>query len=297
MVGYAKHALAAAFEATRLNHALLRVQRVLLNPFIRAVNYHVVPFEAANRFEEQLVFYARHFTPVAYDDVLALQSDHWPHDKPGILLSFDDGTRSHAQVVAPLLERYGFTGWFFIPAGLVVDGNAKQTAMASHAPSDPPMTWDEVRRLAGRHIIGCHTMTHRRLEARLGATDLTREVHEAKHLLEEKLGSPIPTFCWVGGEEWSYSADAARAVHDAGFVISFMTNSAPIRPGCDLLQLQRTNIEATYPMSLVKFQLSGFLDLYYVRKRRRVNALTAMPRESFSTHARTTPASPKRCEM
>ena len=53
-----------------------------------------------------------------------------------------------------------------------------------------------------------------------------------------------------------------------------MTNSAPIRPGCNLHQLQRTNVEASDPPALVNLSLSGFFDAWYAGKRRRVNRLT-----------------------
>lgn len=33
-------------------------------------------------------------------------------DKPGILLTFDDGLTANASVAAPLLKKYGFTGLF-----------------------------------------------------------------------------------------------------------------------------------------------------------------------------------------
>jgi hypothetical protein len=78
----------------------------------------------------------------------------------------------------------------------------------------------------------------------------------------------------VGGEETSYSAGAARAIADAGFRFSFMTNSAPITASTHPLQLQRTNIEASWPLDAVAFQLSGTVDLQYRAKRNRVNRAT-----------------------
>ena len=92
--------------------------------------------------------------------------------------------------------------------------------------------------------------------------------------MEKALGCEVPVFCWVGGEEESYSRAAAQLINRAGFGYSFMTNSAVIRPATDSLQLQRTNVEAVYPLWLVRFQLSGFMDLLYMGKRSMVNRLT-----------------------
>jgi hypothetical protein len=66
-------------------------------------------------------------------------------------------------------------------------------------------------------------------------------------------------------------------IREAGFEIAFMTNNAPIRPHADLLQLQRTNVEARHDPRFVRLSLSGLYDLLYLPKRRRVNRLTAAP--------------------
>ena len=79
----------------------------------------------------------------------------------------------------------------------------------------------------------------------------------------------------MGWRGETYSVAAAEAIRLAGFRVSLMTNSAPIRPGCNLLQIQRTNVEASDPPALVNLSLSGFFDAWFAAKRRRVNRLTA----------------------
>ena len=59
-----------------------------------------------------------------------------------------------------------------------------------------------------------------------------------------------------------------------GYDFSFMTNTAPITKKTDPRQIQRTNIEAEFSLPLVRFQLSGLVDLMYAGKRKRVNRLT-----------------------
>jgi peptidoglycan/xylan/chitin deacetylase (PgdA/CDA1 family) len=139
---------------------------------------------------------------------------------------------------------------------------------------EPTLSWKSLLRLRDRHVIGCHTFSHRRLKADLTPSDLAREIEGAKQALERGLRCSIPVFAWVGGEEETYSAAAAEAIRRAGFRVSLMTNSAPIRPGCDLLQIQRTNVEASDPPALVNLSLSGFFDAWFAGKRRRVNRLT-----------------------
>lgn len=282
-----KQSLANGFDGTGVNRALLGLQALALRPHVRAVNYHDVPPRLADAFEAQLVLYRRQFEPVGAEELGALLAGRWPHARPGILLSFDDGLRSHADVVAPLLEKHGLPGWFMVPVDFVDTPPPRQQAFArehhiqaeaeAFADGRVAMSWDDLRRLDGRHVIACHTRSHRRLSASLSGAELSREIVDAKRLLEEGLGHPVEAFAWVGGEEQSYSAEAARLIRDAGFRWCFMTNNAPIRPDTDPHQLQRSNIEADFPASLLRFTLSGFYDLMYLPKRRRVNRLTAAP--------------------
>ncbi|MBT5451971.1 MAG: transposase [Gemmatimonadetes bacterium] len=111
-----------------------------------------------------------------------------------------------------------------------------------------------------------------------GPGQLRTEIKGAKQRMEKALECGVPVFCWVGGEEDAYTSEVATLISRAGFAHSFMTNSQVIRPAADPLQLQRTNIEADYPLWLTRFQLSGFMDLLYMSKRRRVNRLTRIGR-------------------
>lgn len=248
-------------------------------PYVRIVNYHATPTRLADAFRRQLAFYREHFDnadPARLDGVLGGVASG-----AAILLSFDDGERSNYDVAAPLLEEFGFTGWFFVssgrvrggmPGGLTADGEA----------DDRYMSHDEMRDLIARgHVVGCHTHSHVRLRDSLGAERFEEEIRHARARLQAALGDPIDNFCWVGGEEWSYSAPAARMIGDAGFIRAFMTNCQIVRPGTPPLRLQRTNIEAGWPLSQVRFYLSGVMDISYGPKRRRI----ARKLQGTPTHA------------
>jgi peptidoglycan/xylan/chitin deacetylase (PgdA/CDA1 family) len=279
-----KALVSKALASSGLGAALLFAQSRRASA-VRVVNYHDVPPEQAGRFEDQLRYFAERFEPLRRADLEAVVAGRRRGSRLGIVLTFDDGLRSHAEVVAPLLERYGFEGWFFVPGGFVDAPAAEQGAFADanriqHAPPDPAdprlaITWEEARRLAQRHVVGCHTWSHVRLEEKLGAERLREEIVAAKARLEEKLGAPVDSFAWVGGEEWAYSRSGAECIREAGFRYSFMTNNALVEPGANPLQIQRTNVEAFFPPDVVGFQLSGLLDVMYTGKRRRVNRLTA----------------------
>jgi peptidoglycan/xylan/chitin deacetylase (PgdA/CDA1 family) len=279
-----KRAVARAADAillTRLGH---RLQAVALSPFVRAVNYHGIAKADAATFERHLEYYARHFHVVDDAQLLAFHDGRWaPAGKPALIISFDDGVRSQYDIAARLLDEYGLPGWFFIAPGLVDTAVADQRAAAERqgvltGPEGSGerifMSWHEIRSLRPRHVIGCHTYSHHRLSADTPTAAMEYEIVEARHRLEAGLGEPVDVFCWVGGEEHSYSAAAAELIRRAGYRMSFMTNHAPIRRSTSLLHLQRSNVEGGDPLWLTRFQLSGALDIMYIGKRRRVNRLT-----------------------
>jgi len=277
--------LARAFDRSGLSRGLLATQRVLLSPYLRAVNYHGIARADADAFDAQLEFYARHFEPIGIEQLEAFLGGRWRPGRPGLLLTFDDGLRSHAEVAAPLLERRGWPGWFCVPAGLPeAPCDDHRAFREKHALSYDEneyedrrgvLDWDDLRRLDRHHVIVCHTHSHRRLRADLSDAERRHEIVEAKRLLEQHVEQPVRAFAWVGGEEESYSAEAAATLREAGFDFVLMTNTAPIRPWTDPHHLQRTNIEAHDPPEVVRFQLSGAMDLLYWPKRRRVDRMTA----------------------
>lgn len=280
-------ALAHAMHFSGLSRAGRALLRSWLRPgYIRGLAYHSTPVQHAESFRRQLAFYRRHFVPVGQRELdELLVGRRWAHSRPGLLISFDDGLRNNFDVAAPLLEEYGFTGWFFVPTDFISLAPEAQAAFAaSHRITAPQgeyadgrvaMNWDEVRTLDRRHVVGCHTRRHCPLGAGLTATALAEEILGSKQRLEAELGHPMPHFCWVGGEERTYSAPAAREIRAAGYRFGFMTNCAPTTCDTPPLQIQRTNVEAAWPLPIVTFQLSGMLDLLYTPKRRRVNRLTA----------------------
>lgn len=254
---------------------LLWVQKKLLgNNYIRAINYHDTPIDTAGNFERQLQFYQKHFSPVSLSDLdTFFDNGTWGKGKPGLIISFDDGYKSNYDIAAPLLEKYGFIGWFFVPTDFMFTPDIEPVKIFG---GHHTMSRDELRKLDRNHVIGCHTKTHHRMIASTPAQKLDEEIAQAKYLLEEKLQHKVDIFCWCGGEKQSYSSAAARYIINTGYRYAFMTNSAPILTSTRKLQLQRTNIESDWPIGLVKFQLSGIMDILYISKRAWVNRITSV---------------------
>jgi peptidoglycan/xylan/chitin deacetylase (PgdA/CDA1 family) len=236
--------------------------------YVRAVNNHATPARFAENFKRQLLFFRQHFSntnPSRLDDVLKRGTEG-----ASILISFDDGYRSNYDVAVPLLEEFGFTGWFFVSSGRHRNSETGGSTVDGE-PAESFMSFQEMRDLIDRgHVIGCHSHSHIGLSDQLSDADLVREIPESRAILQNALGDPIDNFCWVGGGEHTYSARAARAIEDAGYSHAFMTNLLVATNQTDPLWIERTNLEADWPLSTVRFYLSGVMDLAYAGKRRRI---------------------------
>jgi peptidoglycan/xylan/chitin deacetylase (PgdA/CDA1 family) len=283
-----KTALALGVSLMLLDRVLLALQKTgRRRRSIRLVNSHDTPPSAVESYHRQLAFYARHFAGAGPADLAGLlAAGRWDKDRPGLILTFDDGLRTHYDVAAPLLEEHGFVGWFFVPLQFVDTPVEQQVAFARahriQASAPPPdgriaMSWEELRDLVRRgHVVGCHTRTHLRLADGTPPELLEDEIVAAKTDLEARLGGSVEHFCWVGGEEGSYSRAAAERIRSAGYRYGWMTCSASCAAGTDPFHLHRTNVEPAWPLRLVRLQLCGLADLANAAKRRRVDALTAV---------------------
>jgi peptidoglycan/xylan/chitin deacetylase (PgdA/CDA1 family) len=279
-----KQSVAKILAVTGITSVCFYLSKLVYGTHIRVINYHGTPQQDATNFEAQLEFYKQHYVSVSQKELDSFFAGEWKSQKPGLIISFDDGYRNNYDVALPLLEKHGFTGWFFIPSGLVDGSNAEQAAFAGRnkdelAQSYPDgrylMTWDELNKLSEKHVIGCHTFSHHRMNEKDGEEILEKEIVFSKQLLEDKLQQPVTIFCWVGGEEHTYIHRAAEKIRQAGYTYSFMTNTYPIKRRANPLQLQRSNIESDNSLSLVRFQLNSLMDIMYYNKRKRVNRITA----------------------
>jgi peptidoglycan/xylan/chitin deacetylase (PgdA/CDA1 family) len=250
----------------------LAAQRLAWGPrFLRVLNYHNTPQNDAAGLERQLEFYLEHFDPAQPADLDSCLADRFEVSRPRLLITFDDGYRSNHDVAAPLLEKHGFLACFFLPEAEIASDRAAADSAKTRDEPEPRMCWPEVRALEARgHRVGCHTRTHVRLADDLPAERLADEITQAGRDIAGKLGHPVDDFCWVGGEEWSYGAGAFDEVRRAGYRRVFMTNLYPVLPGSSPIWIQRTNVEASWPIDQVKFYLSGVMDLAYAPKRRRL---------------------------
>lgn len=199
------------------------------NSYIRVVNYHNTNPADSGRFEVEIKYFSEHFVPVRMKDLdTFFATKRWPYEKPGLIPAIFEGFRNHYDVMLPILDRYQFTGWFYLP-GFFMDVPVLEqldfseehelniTDKDLYPDGRVAMNWDEVRRISENHEICCHSGTHFEITKETPDEDMYREIVLSKRHLEEKTGREVEVFCWLYGEEYSYNTRAQKYLKEAGY--------------------------------------------------------------------------------
>jgi peptidoglycan/xylan/chitin deacetylase (PgdA/CDA1 family) len=212
--------------------------------YVRAVNFHATPSRLAGRLEEQLSRLAERFAPVSYDDLVGLvATGDWPHERPGVVLNFFDGFRDNFEVAAPILDRLGLIGWFFVVSGWVATPPGEQRSFATRHLIDLPyddgdlpadgrfaLSPDEVGALAERgHVVASHTRTHATASPELVPNPppaaLEQEVAASQRDLERLARLPVRALAWREGTPLGASARADKALANTGYELLFANHA------------------------------------------------------------------------
>jgi len=136
-------------------------------------------------FEAQLQWLRRHGIRTLTMNDLADDLKRGEHPRNAVVLTFDDGYNDAADVVTPLLRKYGARASFYVSAGFVGDGR--------HA------SWAKLRAMhAAGMEIGCHGTRHLDL-SRVGRDVATREVTRCVAALQRYVARPT-TYAYPAGK-------------------------------------------------------------------------------------------------
>lgn len=253
---------------------------------IYVINYHTTYPEFNSNFIKQLNFFKKHFE---FADINTLKKGLFSK-KPQILLTFDDAHISNIQI-SSLLSKNKIFGIFFVPVKYVMRETEKNIenefkittekfSILSNFALDKKnnyqrlsMKISDLKNLKKKGFeIGCHSMNHLRLNKELNKFQLSKEIIESKKILEKELKIKIDLFCWVIGDDKSYSYDAYNLIIK-NYKYSFMTLNKAFGKHDSPFQIQRFNVETQFNLNQVSFILSGIYEYFYKFKRLRLNRL------------------------
>lgn len=208
-------------------------QALRTGPLLRVVNYHNTPRVQAALMERDLQRYSQNFTSVNEAELRSyIQTGRWSKPKPGMIPVIYEGYRNGYDVIAPLLERYGFVGWFFIITGFVQADRRDQVTYAKghhigmqtreYPQGRYALTWAEIRELSRKHVIGSHARNHADLSL-LNEAERRSEILGSQQDFRKYFGRPVLAFSSLRGPAQNDhpEVDTAQLVRDAGYEFVF----------------------------------------------------------------------------
>lgn len=190
--------------------------------------------------------------------------------KINILVTFDDGYASWVSSVAPVLERYGVRGMFFINSGLldVADDSEKVCAfMRDELMIRPrrPLTWEGAKRLIGAgHTIGSHAYHHVNLASLEGA-EIRVVLEKDKTRITEKLGTTVSEVAYPFGTPNHVNETVKSEVQKMGFLRGYTAVSRFVTQS-EIFAIPRMCIESTATPRSLRRWVDGGYDIFDMLK-------------------------------
>ncbi len=162
-------------------------------------------FISEKMFESHLKYFKENgYQSVSPEDIFNHVQGTKTLNNKSIMFSFDDTWKEHFTIVAPLLEKYGFKGTFFIMTVAIGKKNY--------------MNKTEIRSLSDKgHCIGLHTYDHQDLRT-LPSDQWKKQIDDPKKKLEEITGVNV---CFLAYPFGACNPYAAESLSKRGILAAF----------------------------------------------------------------------------
>ena len=169
-------------------------------------------------FEKQIKFILEQgYQPITALQYIKLQKQPQFFPNKPVILTFDDGSKSHYQYVFPLLQKYHIEATFFVYPDVIVNKSNKL------------ITWTELNHMARNGMdIESHTMSHPYLAKLHTSPDdphylswLDHELKDSKMIIEKHLNVEVPLLAYSFG--WFSSVVETKSI-EAGYQGMFTIN-------------------------------------------------------------------------
>ncbi len=170
------------------------------------------------------------YQTISPDDLYAALTQGQKLPDHPILLTFDDGYEDAYTNAYPILQKYGFTGTFFIVTGFIDEGRKGY------------LTWDQVKEMSNEGMsIQSHSRDHEDMRNR-DHDWLVYQIIGPQKTIEAHTGVLPRFFCYPSGEFDDMTMQELRA---AGVVAAFTEIDGVYSYSNDTLRLPRVRIRGT----------------------------------------------------
>lgn len=213
-------------------------------------------------FTDQVAWLQQHRRLISLDQAADELSSGEPV-QPGVVLTFDDGTRDWLDTVAPILSTHRAPATFYLTTGYA-DGTS------SLPDGERALDWDAIAELASVDgvTIASHTHTHSLLD-RLEPQAIADELDRSIDLIAHHTGSTPQHFAYPKALDPSRPADAAVR---SRFRTAVLAGTRANTVGADLHLLSRSPIQAADSFGDAQRKFDGGLG-FEDTLRRRINTV------------------------
>jgi len=222
-----------------LRSGLLSLARRLKGPRTLILRYHSVKADpdayadslgrgiihSADAFRAQMEWLARTFEPVGLDDVAASVQGRRPMPGKGVVVTFDDGYADNAEVAAPVLERLGMRGAFYVTTGCVELEKVPWFCRLRHAFAVTAA--EEWREAAGERVRRLAEPQERRQAFLSASASCARQAGAAQDALIERIECELAVESYTPPEQLMLSWEQARELRGRGHVVGSHTVTHP----------------------------------------------------------------------
>ncbi len=169
------------------------------------------------------------YITISPKDVLMFEKNPKIMPEKVVMISFDDGWRTHYTKALPLLQKYNMTATFYVYTNIIDKGSF--------------LAWSDVADLSDAGMtIGAHTLSHPFL-TKIDPMVAEKEISESKKVLEEKLGIKIEDFAYPFGD---FNKTIESDVKDSGYSSARIDVSAKYTLVSDNYQLVGVDVPETF---------------------------------------------------
>ena len=222
--------------------------QILAKPEIPVLCYHRIMDGKKGDYTLSLTTFSKHIKILAdsgYHSISPTQLyDYLVYNKAlpqkPVMITFDDSRVEHAEIAAPVMEKYGFRGEFFI---MTITYNKRNY-----------MTTEQIAKLANAgHTIGLHSWDHTMVTKYKEASDWQKQLVMPKEKLEKIVGKPIEYWAYPNGV---YNHEGAKELSKyIKLSFTLFSKRDSILP---LQTIRRIIVPECTPQGLLKYMLRTF---------------------------------------
>jgi peptidoglycan/xylan/chitin deacetylase (PgdA/CDA1 family) len=187
------------------------------------------------------------WTPMSLSDLLEVIAGRCPDDRPGFVVTFDDGYADNWAHAFPVLQRLRVPATFYLVTDRVESHDAtRPQGVASNTLTNERgpggfLSWVEAKAMqaSGLATFGSHTCSHRQFDRRLPYDDWERELRASRTAIQDHVGVRCADLAWPWGD---YESDWLPRLENLGYRSAATTLAGANARGTNPLALRRLSI-------------------------------------------------------